>query len=180
MAPPAVGSISPSPFLDALELLGQCDDICRRLSIWGAAESPHDGPLTVLLRKHTQTLTAEFDGCKARMFIILESVADGDDTHVSTEIIRAMASTKLRILELLELHHFHNREDRKGHDGALNALFARRHILGDIAEPGTARAYYNEDKLVPIGFELVELVQKFLLPLTGGGIYSPDLSHRFL
>ena len=133
----------------------------------------------MLLRKHTQTLAAEFDGHKAHM-LILESVADGDDIRVSEELFRAMASIKLRIVESLELHHFHGREKREGHDGALNALFARRYILDGIAEPGTARAYYNQDKLVRIGAELMDLVREVLPPLTGGGTYFPVLSQQFL
>ncbi len=174
MAPSAAGTVSPS--LATRQILGQCDDISRRLSIWGEAHHPRDEPLTVLLRNHTKTLAAEVQSLKALVFG--HQLADGD--NVPTEIVRAVASIKFRLVESLEIHGFHSREERQGHDGALNALFAARFILSDIAFPGTARAYYNEDKLTHIGLELKDLVQEVLPALVGGGTFSPAASPHFL
>jgi hypothetical protein len=83
-------------------------------------------------------------------------------------------------LGLLRLQDFHNHEERNGHDGALNALFARRFLLSDIAGPDTARAYSNEDKLTRIGVVLANLIREVLSSSVSCGTFSPDAYEQFM
>jgi len=109
---------------------------------------------------------------------VSRSILDGN--AITTELIRAVTGTKLRVTELLELEHFHGREEREGHGGALNVLYARRFILGGIAPPDASRVYYNEDKLIRIGLEFRDLLQKVLSGSFRDETYSQHAFEQFL
>ncbi len=160
---PSSPPTSPALLQDALRTLGQCGEICGQLSIWAAAQGPRDGPLTLLLRKHTKTLAAEFCVHQTRISELLRLVEGGakDWDDISLELLSAVVSTRSRLLEWFELYSFHNCEEREGHDGALNVLFASRFILQGTALPKTTCPYYTEDHLRRIGLGLHDLLQEF-------------------
>ncbi|KAK4245019.1 Serine/threonine-protein kinase H1 [Corynascus novoguineensis] len=151
MAPAATGT---SPLSVALEILGKCDEICRRLSLRFAAHHPHNEPLTALLHQHIKTLEAELHCLQAS---VSRSISDGN--AIPTELIRAVTGTKLRVIELLELEHFHSCEEREGHG---------------------ARAYHNEDKLIRIGLEFRDLLQEVLPGSFCDKTYSQHAFEQFL
>lgn len=169
---------SASSLQAALELLAQCEDTCRRISIRSAVHHPSEGPLTVLLRQHSKTLEADLHCLTARISQLRPN--DSDGSVVSPEVLQALDSTKRRLFELLDLQNFHSREEQGGHDGALNVLFARRFILTDSACPDTARAYYNEDKLTRIDLELRDLLQEVLPASVPRGAFCQDGYQRFV
>lgn len=173
MAPSA--ATDTSQLSAALEVLGKCDDIRQRLSLHFAPHNPHDEPLTALLHQHIKTLQAELHYLQAS---VSRSILDGN--AITPELIRAVTGTKMRVTELLELEHFHRLEEREGHGGALNVLYARRFILGGIAPPGASRVYYNEDKLIRIGLEFRDLLQKVLSGSFCDGTYSQHAFEQFL
>jgi hypothetical protein len=162
----------------ALELLAECEDICRRTSIRYGAHHSHEGPMAVLLRQQTKTLEAELHCLTARISGS-KPKPDSEDSEVnavSPEALRALNSTKLRLFELLDLQHFHSREEQEDHDGALNALFARTFILSDCACPDAARASgcCDEDKLTRIGLELKDLLHQVFPADVCRGTFSQD------
>jgi len=170
MAPSAEKSAS--PLRTTLELLAQGEDICRAVSVHYAARH---GPLIGLLRQQAEVLGADLHCLTARISNLRPS-----DGNVTPEVIRALASTKHRLFELLELQHLHT-QGRKGDDGALDALFARRFILGDsAAHPDATRAYYDEDKLTRIGLELKDLLQEVLPASVRRGTFYQDGYQQFV
>lgn len=162
---------STSPLQAVLELLAQGEDTCRRISIRYAACDRLEGPLTTLLRQQTKTLQAELHYLTAH---ISKLQPDSDRTVISPEITQALASTKLRLFEVLELQHFYGREVQESHDGVLNAHFARRFIVGKNTRPD------NETKLTRIGLELKDLLQE-VLPASGRrGTFLQDAYQQFV
>jgi hypothetical protein len=165
------------PPLTVLELLDACNDVCQRLGARWAGHHQDGEPLTGLLHKHTKALEADLHGLKTHISAHRPN-ANADGSAI-TELLR---TARVRLLELRKLQHFHGCEEQDGHAGALNVLFARRFILGGIARPNAARAYYNEDKLIRIGLELKDLLQQ-VVPASvrcKAGVWSPDAFHPFL
>ncbi|KAL2133702.1 hypothetical protein VTI74DRAFT_1878 [Chaetomium olivicolor] len=180
-APGGPGTSSTSPLLTTtLEILDQCDEICQRLTIRCATQHPHDEPLTILLRNHIEALVADVQSLKFHISGLRLDIGTSDGDAFSTELIQTLDSIKIRLVETLALQDFHSHEERGGHDGALNTLFASTFILGANACPDAARAHYNEDKLIRIGLELKELVDEVLPASVRDKISQQDAFNLFL
>jgi hypothetical protein len=151
-----------SPLLKhVLQLLAQCEQVSQRLSNWCEKHAPSGDlePLTALLLQCILILaekTAEF-GTEARRYATLadKGVVTLDD---DATLLSLLTGLKVHLLRVLELQFFHENEERRGQDGALNALFAITHILEGVSAVRRGGAFRNEDKLIRIGFRLKDLV----------------------
>jgi hypothetical protein len=164
MAPHIATNVSP---VRAALMLAQCDEICKRLSIRSVSHRT-DEPLTVLLQNQLKSLAAEVHDLRSQVtrYCIVDhasglspaALSGTEDKLLPTELAHALASVTLRIHETIELLDLYKREERSGHDGALNALFASRFILDRSGHRGPRRAFYDQDKLLRMGLGLKDIV----------------------
>ncbi|KAK4033382.1 Serine/threonine-protein kinase H1 [Parachaetomium inaequale] len=137
-----------------LDLINKSKGICQRLNAWCTHHPDSDAPLTHLVHRQIKKLDA-------RLLSLGESVIERNPNGPShAETALDLAQTKVCLFETLELLDFHNREERCGHDGALNAAFATMHILKGMEDhSNTGRNNSNQTKLHRIGWELHGLVR---------------------
>lgn len=140
--------------------LDRCIDICRRLSAWSDNLSVTRGtgePLTALVCSVVQTLTIDVLHLNTEIVNVGAAPRAGN-FYLHPKLRQAIDCTQIRLAEALELLEFYQREDRHGHDGALNALFASTYILGNSNRFDSVRGVRNENKLIRIGLELSGLL----------------------
>jgi hypothetical protein len=147
MVSPAA-STSATEACDASVILDQCVEVSNRLNtITKQNPIASDEPLSILLRKQIQALQTQVSTLKFE-------VANFDANTVA----EALLATKLSLLSTLDLLDFYCKEERRGHDGALNSLFASRHILNQNQDCHDVNAPPYEDKFIRLGKELDTIV----------------------
>lgn len=162
---------------EALQMLNLCHGICKNLSAWASDRSTVDEPLTVLLIAQINRVTSNVQSFQARVATEVAHARTGtppaaghDPVVFSPALSHSLTCTKLCLLEMIELVDFYSREERHGHGGALNKLFASKFILNHNEPRHAGRSYYNQDKLLRIGLELRDLTRDLVpQPVTSEG-----------
>ncbi|KXX73943.1 Serine/threonine-protein kinase H1 [Madurella mycetomatis] len=151
---------------EVLQILNHCDGICENLSAWARSRPAADEPLTVLLIAQINHLASNVHSFKTQVATEAAHARTGtplaaghDSVVFSPDLSRSLTCTKLCLLETIEAVDFYNREERHGHGGALNKLFASKFILNRNEPRHAGRAYYNQDKLLRIGLEIWDLIR---------------------
>ncbi|KAI0518273.1 kinase-like protein [Xylaria bambusicola] len=127
-----------------LHYLDRCVEICDRLTF---SKGSSDEPLGILLE-------AEIQALQTQVYTLKFEVANRDLNTVA----KALLATKVSLLNTLNLLDFYRHEERRGHDGALNSLFASRYILNRNQDYHGPNAPYSDEKYIRMGKELHELV----------------------
>jgi hypothetical protein len=76
----------------------------------------------------------------------------------------------VRLFEVLELIDFSHREETRGQEGALNALFAESYILHRNVGHDMSASYLNEDKLLRGGLALRDLLRDMTVEIPPSGM----------
>ncbi|KAI1302915.1 kinase-like protein [Xylaria venustula] len=132
----------------ALHYLDRCVEVCERLRSVENVCIVRGGPMNILLATQMQALKTQV--CALRF-----EVTNLDLDTVANHLL----ATKVLILDTLAFLNFYRDEEHRGHDGALNSLFASRHILNrdkDFHEADVPS--HNDEKYMRMGKELCTIV----------------------
>lgn len=148
------------PFQAAL-LLAECDKVCKRLTTHFDNDPAASEPLTALLHTQIKNLAVEVHNLRTR---VTRYYIDHHGEFVPTDVAEALVCVKVRLMEVIELVDLSKQEERSGHEGATNALFASKFILNGNGLRETGRALSNQNKFHRIGLELKDIIGKLPHP----------------
>ncbi|UKZ72598.1 hypothetical protein TrVFT333_000231 [Trichoderma virens FT-333] len=123
---------------------------CESLTIWAENQADPEEPLTELACDQIKSL------CTTAILFKTQVTEPGYGSPESTKQTLVRFNTQLPLT--LDLLSFHAQAERGGQVGALNALYARKYILGHNLHNDTQRHNDREDHLIHLGLELKGLV----------------------
>lgn len=163
-------------------------EIATRVSSLYTIDMVADGPLATLLRNEIKSYTRIVCCLRSEFLAFIQ------DPYINSSEIQclnlpegladALLVAKLRWFELVELIDFSQREETRGQEGALNALFAETYILDRNVDHDTDTSYLNEDNMLRDGLELRDLFRDMTKDITPSGMLQRHEAvqhfHQFL
>lgn len=161
------GLVEVSSFLD------RSVEISTRVSSRFTNGTVADGPLAALLRNEIKSYTRIICCLRSEFLAFVQDICVNPSgiRHLSLPegLCDALLVAKLRLFELLELIDFSQREETRGQEGALNALFAETYILNRNVDHETDASYLNEDKMLRDGLALRDLLRDMTMDIIPSG-----------
>lgn len=148
---------------EVTSFLDRSVEIATRISSLYTSDAVADAPLAALLRTEIKSYARVVCCLRSEFLAFLQDIHinPSEIQHLSLPegLADALLVAKLRLFELLELVDFSQREETRGQEGALNALFAETYILNRNVDHDTDASYSNEDKMLRNGLELRDLLR---------------------
>ncbi|KAI1330528.1 kinase-like protein [Xylariaceae sp. FL0255] len=160
-------SIDGDHYASIIKCFDRCVRLCDRLILQWINPIPDNDPLGVLVATQIQAL-------KDRVYSLRHECTNLDLTTIAAPLL----ATKVSLLETLDLIDFYRQEERHGQDGALNALFASRHILKRTKDYSGTPGVVSEERYVRMGKELGTILKGFMQEPVQSAAHAEQIFER--